>query len=142
MNMVQQCFFFYYFKKIGIILIFILVLKISVSGFFKSGLFFILCISVFVKYYYKLYRIVSIGQFNLPEKIAQTVAINVENITVTAPLSLYAIKWVSMIIPIAHLPYVPSGMNSKILLIIIYNLIYLIIIIVNWKLIKYNKYPK
>lgn len=40
--------------------------------------------------------------FDLPESVAQTVAINAENSTVMAPLSLYAITCVKIITPIAN----------------------------------------
>lgn len=51
----------------------------------------------------------------LPENVAHTVAINVENSTVMAPVSLYAITCVRIINPIAKRPYVPDGIKSVIL---------------------------
>lgn len=51
----------------------------------------------------------------LPENVAHTVAINVENSTVMAPVSLYAITCVRIINPIAKRPYAPDGIKSVIL---------------------------
>lgn len=51
----------------------------------------------------------------LPENVAHTVAINVENSTVMAPVSLYAITCVRIINPIAKRPYAPDGIISVIL---------------------------
>lgn len=54
-------------------------------------------------------------EIDLPENVAQTVAMNVENSTVMAPVSLYAITCVRIINPMASRLYVPDGIISVIL---------------------------
>lgn len=55
------------------------------------------------------------GQIDLPENVAHIVAINAENSTVMAPLSLYAITCVKIINPIANRLNVPDATRSVIL---------------------------
>lgn len=50
-------------------------------------------------------------QIDLPENVAHNVAINTENSTVVAPHSLYAIKCVKIINPVADLLNVPDAMS-------------------------------
>lgn len=54
-------------------------------------------------------------KIDLPENVAHIVAINAENSTVIAPLSLYAITCVKIISPIAKRLYVPDAIISLIL---------------------------
>lgn len=50
-------------------------------------------------------------KIDLPENVAQSVAINAEKSTVMAPLSLYAITCVSIINPIPKRLNVPDAMS-------------------------------
>lgn len=54
-------------------------------------------------------------KIDLPENVAHIVAINAENSTVMAPVSLYAITCVKIISPIANRLYVPDAIISLIL---------------------------
>lgn len=66
--------------------------------------------------YSEFKKVISKIQFiDLPENVAHRVAINVENSTVMAPLSLYAVTCVKIITPIAKRLYVPDAIISVIL---------------------------